>query len=77
MMMLGHIAETRYAAMAPVLCVVLFVVAYVQSQGRHIGDLKPGVSESHADSRYTRDAASIVTNYGDGPGCGFFVFLNV
>ncbi|HEY0887718.1 MAG TPA: efflux RND transporter permease subunit [Ramlibacter sp.] len=63
MVLLGKLAETRNAAIMTVLCFGLFGVAYLQSQGRHIGDVKAGVPELHADSRYNRDAQSIVSNF--------------
>ena len=63
MAFLGRIAEMRNAAIGTALCTVLFAVAIVQSQGRHIGDVKPGVPELRADSRYNRDAESIVTKF--------------
>ncbi|HJW55451.1 MAG TPA: efflux RND transporter permease subunit [Burkholderiaceae bacterium] len=63
MKILGKIAETRNAAIATVLCLGLFGVAYYQSQGRHIGDVKPGVPELRSESRYNRDAESIVSNF--------------
>ncbi|CAG0957886.1 partial Sulfolipid-1 exporter MmpL8, partial [Burkholderiales bacterium] len=42
---------------------VLFAVAFHQSQSRHIGHLKPGAPELHADARYNRDAAAIVAHF--------------
>ena len=63
MQLFGKIAETRNAAIATVLCAVLFGVAYHQSQSRHIGDVKPGVPELHGDSRFNLDAQSIVSNF--------------
>jgi len=63
MKFLGRIAETRNAAIATVACTLLFGVAYFQSQGRHIGDVKPGVPELRVDSRFNRDAQSIVSEF--------------
>jgi len=63
MKILGRVAETRNAAIATVLCLVLFGIAYFQSQGRHIGDVKPGVPELHSDSRFNLDAQSIVSKF--------------
>ena len=63
MKFLGRIAETRNAAIVTVLCAGLFGVAYFESQGRHIGDVKPGVPELHSDSRFNRDAQSIVSKF--------------
>ena len=60
---LGRIAETRNAAIGTVVCMALFAVAVVQSQGRHVGHLMPGAPELHADSRYNRDAAAIVSRF--------------
>ena len=60
---LGRIAETRNAAIGTLLCLALFALAVVQSQGRHIGHLKPGAPELHADSRYNRDAAAVVSRF--------------
>jgi uncharacterized protein len=63
MKVLGKIAQTRNAVITVLLCAGLFGVAYVQSQGRHIGDVKPGVPELHSDSRFNRDAQSIVSKF--------------
>ncbi len=60
---LGRIGETRNAAIGTALCAALFAVAYTQSQGRHVGHLKPGAPELHADARYNRDAAAIVSRF--------------
>jgi predicted RND superfamily exporter protein len=61
--MLGRIAETRYAALGTVACLALLAVAYLQSQGRHIGHLQPGAPELRADSRYNQDANRIVERF--------------
>ncbi|MDD5324594.1 MAG: MMPL family transporter [Polaromonas sp.] len=63
MAFLGKIAETRNAIIGTLILAVLFAVAMHQSQGRHIGYLKPGAPELRADSRYNRDAASIVNSF--------------
>jgi uncharacterized protein len=63
MKVLGRIAQTRNAAIVTVVCAGLFGIAYFQSQGRHIGDVKPGVPELHSDSRFNRDAHSIVSRF--------------
>lgn len=63
MKFLCRIAETRNAAVGTALGVALFAMAFTQSQGRHIGDVKPGVPELHADSRYNLDAKSIVGKF--------------
>ena len=60
---LARVAETRYAAIGTVVAIALFAVAYVQSQGRHIGQLQPGAPELRADARYNRDAAEIVSRF--------------
>ena len=60
---LGRIGETRNAAIGTLACIVLFAVAFAQSQGRHVGHLAPGAPELHADSRYNRDAAAIVSRF--------------
>jgi len=63
MKFLGRIAETRNAAIATVVCALLFGAAFFQSQGRHIGDVKPGVPELRSDARFNRDAESIVSEF--------------
>jgi predicted RND superfamily exporter protein len=60
---LARVAETRYAAIGTLLAIALFATAYVQSQGRHIGQLQPGAPELRADARYNRDAAAIVQRF--------------
>ncbi len=59
----GRIATTRNAAIGTLASVVLFGVAFHESQSRHVGHLKPGAPELHADSRYNRDAAEIVKRF--------------
>ncbi len=59
----GRIATTRNAAIGTLVGMVLFAFAYQQSQSRHVGHLKPGAPELHADSRYNRDAAAIVEHF--------------
>ncbi len=59
----GRIATTRNAAIGTLVGMVLFAFAYQQSQSRHVGHLKPGAPELHADSRYNRDAAAIVERF--------------
>ena len=49
-----------WIAIGTLVGMVLFAFAYQQSQSRHVGHLKPGAPELHADSRYNRDAAAIV-----------------
>jgi predicted RND superfamily exporter protein len=60
---LGRVAETRFAAIGAVACFALLAVAYLQSQGRHIGHLQPGAPELRADARYNRDANAIVERF--------------
>lgn len=60
---LGRIAETRNAVIGTLVFLVLFPLAIVQSQGRHVGHLQPGAPELRADSRYNRDAAAIVSRF--------------
>ena len=53
----------RNAALGTMAGVALFAVAFVQSQGRHIGHLQPGAPELRTDSRYNRDASEIVAKF--------------
>ena len=55
--------KPRNAVIGTVVCLVLFAVAYFQSQGRHIGHLQPGAPELRADSRYNQDARDIVSKF--------------
>lgn len=59
----GRVATTRNAAIGTAASVVLFAIAFQQSQHRHIGHLQPGAPELHADARYNRDAAAIVSHF--------------
>ncbi|MBM3853146.1 MAG: RND family transporter, partial [Verrucomicrobia bacterium] len=59
----GRIATTRNAAIGSLVGAVLFGIAFHESQSRHVGHLKPGAPELHADSRYNRDAAEIVRRF--------------
>lgn len=63
---LDRIAEKKFAFVGTAVCVALFALAYWQSQGRHIGHLKPGAPELREDARYNRDAVSIVEKFGFG-----------
>jgi len=63
MRVLGRIAETRFAAIGTLACLALFVTAYFQSQGRHVGQLTAGAPELRAESRYNRDAEAIVSRF--------------
>lgn len=60
---LGRIALTRNALVGTVVGVVLFGVAFQQSQHRHVGHLASGAPELRADSRFNLDAASIVGSF--------------
>ena len=55
--------KPRNAVIGTLVCLVLFAVAYFQSQGRHIGHLQPGAPELRADSRYNQDARDIVSKF--------------
>jgi uncharacterized protein len=55
--------KPRNAVIGTLACLVLFAVAYFQSQGRHIGHLQPGAPELRADSRYNQDARDIVSKF--------------
>ncbi|CAG0958535.1 Sulfolipid-1 exporter MmpL8 [Burkholderiales bacterium] len=61
--LLGRVAEPRNAAIGTVVCAALFAVAWMQSQGRHVGHLQPGAPELRADSRYNLDATRIVEKF--------------
>lgn len=63
MTVLGRVAETRNAAIGTLICAALFAIAFVQSQGRHVGHLASGAPELRPDSRYNLDAASIVGSF--------------
>ncbi len=60
---LGRIANTRNAIIGTLAGAVLFAVAFQQSQHRHVGHLASGAPELRADSRFNRDAASIVASF--------------
>ncbi len=60
---LGRIAETRNAVVAVVFFVALFGVAVWQGTGRHVGDVHPGSPELRSDSRFNRDAVTIVDKF--------------
>ncbi|MCC7325780.1 MAG: RND family transporter [Burkholderiales bacterium] len=60
---LGRVAEPRNAAIGTLVCAVLFATAWHQSQGRHVGHLRPGAPELRADSRYNLDADRIVEKF--------------
>ena len=55
--------KPRNAVIGTLACLVLFAVAYVESQGRHIGHLQPGAPELRADSRYNQDARDVVSKF--------------
>ncbi len=60
---LGRIAETRNAVVAVGFFAVLFGVALWQGTGRHVGDVHPGSPELRPDSRFNRDAVTIVDKF--------------
>jgi hypothetical protein len=66
MAVLDHIAERKFAFVGTAVCLGVFVLAYWQSTGRHIGYLKPGAPELREDARYNRDAVAIVDKFGLG-----------
>ena len=63
---LDRVAEKRVAFAVAALGLLVFVVAYWASLGRHIGYLMPGAPELHAHARYNRDAVAIVEHFGLG-----------
>jgi len=63
---LDRVAERRFAFAVTAAGLVVFALAYWQSQGRHIGYLKPGAPELREDARYNRDAVAIVERFGLG-----------
>jgi hypothetical protein len=60
---LDVVAEKRFAFATVIVCAVIFGVACWQSQGRHIGYLKPGAPELREDARYNRDAVAIAEKF--------------
>ncbi|WP_088282683.1 RND family transporter [Ideonella sp. A 288] len=63
---LDRVAEKRVAFVVVGIGLVVFALAWWQSQGRHIGYLKPGAPELREDARYNRDAVAIVERFGLG-----------
>ncbi|MCC7116451.1 MAG: MMPL family transporter [Burkholderiales bacterium] len=63
---LARVAEPRNAVIGTVAAAILFSVAWWQSQGRHVGYLKPGAPELHESARYNQDAIGIVEKFGVG-----------
>ena len=63
---LAGVASVRFAYIGTALGVAIFALAFWQSQGRHIGNLKPGAPELRQDSRYNRDAVAVVEKFGLG-----------
>ena len=63
---LDRIAEKKFAYLGTAAGLVLFALAFWQSQGRHIGHLQPGAPELREDARYNRDAVAIVEKFGFG-----------
>ena len=60
---MARIARPRNALVVTLVGFGIFVLAFWQSQGRHIGSLQPGAPELRAESRYNRDAAAIVDRF--------------
>jgi predicted RND superfamily exporter protein len=55
--------EPRTAVLGTLAGAALFAVAFLQSQGRHVGHLQPGAPELRAEARYNRDANAIVSKF--------------
>ena len=55
--------EPRSAALGTLAAAALFAAAFVESQGRQIGNLQPGAPELRADARYNLDANRIVEKF--------------
>jgi predicted RND superfamily exporter protein len=60
---LARIAQPRNALLVTLAGALVFVLAFWQSQGRHIGSLQGGAPELRAESRYNKDAAAIVDRF--------------
>ncbi|HEY1150639.1 MAG TPA: MMPL family transporter, partial [Pseudoduganella sp.] len=60
---LARIAQPRNALLVTLAGALVFVLAFWQSQGRHIGSLQGGAPELRAESRYNQDAAAIVDRF--------------
>ena len=56
-------AEPKVAAVILVISALLFTAGYYQSKQLKIGDLQPGASSLHADSRYNQDTFLITDRY--------------
>jgi predicted RND superfamily exporter protein len=63
---LGRIAETRNAVVAAGFFAVVFGMALWQGMGRHVGDVHPGSPELRPESRFNRDAVTIVEKFSFG-----------
>lgn len=60
---LSACAEPRVAAVILLLTAGLFTLGYIQSKELKIGDLHPGASSLHEDSRYNQDTFLITDRY--------------
>ncbi len=63
---LARLAEPRQARWVVLAGLAVFVLAFWQSQGRHIGSLEPGAPELRADARFNRDALAITEHFNVG-----------
>ncbi len=61
---LDKFAERKYATIAVVVSIPLLIIGLWMRQDLRIGDLDPGAPELRTDSRYNKDNAFIVANYG-------------
>ncbi len=59
----GRLAEPRVAVVIFFSSIVLFVVAFWQSTGRHVGDLHAGAPELREDARYNEDSRFVVDKF--------------
>ncbi|ROH93043.1 RND family transporter [Stagnimonas aquatica] len=59
----ARVAKPRNAALMTVATLLLFVVAVLLSQGRHVGSLQPGASELRPDARYNLDSVSVAQSF--------------
>jgi predicted RND superfamily exporter protein len=63
MHLLSRFAEPKFARIAVLGALAVFVTAFVLNRDLKIGDLDPGAPELRADSRYNRDNAYITSHY--------------
>jgi uncharacterized protein len=61
---LDKFAERKYATIAIIVSIPLLIIGLWMRQDLRIGDLDPGAPELRVDSRYNKDNAFIVANYG-------------